>query len=146
MSFRAKFDLEKTNPLNLIIGLVILAAVFYGIFKLAQFIFSLLYYLAPVLLIATLILDISVVKDYVKGLANLTKRSAPLGIGAIVLSLVFIPVPIAYLFLKALMKRQVKKHVETQRRIKEGDLVDFEELESRPLQKREVSSQNDDIV
>lgn len=139
MSFRARFDVGKTNPVNLVIGIVIMAAIFYGLFKLTQWLFTLLYYVAPVLLIATLIIDISVVKEYIQTLGKWVKRNAPMGIAAIALSVVFAPVPIAYLFIKAIMKRKINKYVENQRRIEEGDLVDFEELESHPLERRETT-------
>lgn len=147
MSFRAKVDFGKNGPLSLIVGLIILLLLVYAFIKITQWVFKLLYIASPFLLIATLIMDPRVVKDYILYLSNLTKRNAPLGIGAIVLSVVFFPIPITWLFFKALMRRQVKKHVEAQRRIEEGDLVDFEELESRPLEKREIRSGHDnDIV
>lgn len=144
MSFRAKFDLGKTNPVNLVIGILIMVAIFYGLFKLTQWLFTLLYYVAPLLLIATLIIDINVVKEYIQTLGKLVKRNTPLGIAAIALSVVFAPVPIAYMFIKAIMKRKVDKYIENQRRIEEGDLVDFEELESRPLERKETRRLNDD--
>lgn len=144
MSFRARFDLGKTNPINLIIGILIMIAVFYGLFKLTQWLFTLLYYVAPLLLIATLIMDINVVKEYIQTLGKLVKRNTPVGIAAIALSVVFAPVPIAYLFIKALMKRNANKFIENQRRIEQGDLVDFEELESRPLERTETRRLNDE--
>ena len=144
MSFRARFDLGKTNPVNLIIGILIMVAVFSGLFKLTQWLFTLLDYVSPLLLIATLISEINGVKDYIQSLGKLVKRNTPLGIAAIALSVVFAPVPIAYLFIKALMKRKVDKFIEDQRRIEEGDLVDFEELESRPLKRNETRRLNDD--
>ena len=144
MSFRARFDLGKTNPVNLIIGILIMVAVFYGLFKLTQWLFTLLYYVSPLLLVATLIMDINVVKEYIQSLGKLVKRNVPLGIAAIALSVVFAPVPIAYMFIKALMKRKVNKFIEDQRRIEEGDLVDFEELESRPMERNETRRLNDE--
>jgi len=144
MSFRARFDLGKTNPVNLIIGILIMVAVFSGLFKLTQWLFTLLDYVSPLLLIATLISEINGVKEYIQSLGKLVKRNTPLGIAAIALSVVFAPVPIAYLFIKALMKRKVDKFIEDQRRIEEGDLVDFEELESRPLKRNETRRLNDD--
>lgn len=146
MNFRANVRFGNNNPLGLVIGIILLIAIVYGLIKLTQWIFSLLYYVAPLLLIATLIIDVNVVKNFIGNLRDLARRNPPLGIAAIALSLVFFPIPIAWLFYKAVTKRQVKKYQETQRRIEEGDLVDFEELESRPLEKRKVTPDDEDIV
>lgn len=146
MDFRAKVKFGNNNPWSLIIGLILLIAIIYGLIKITQWIFSLLYYVSPLLLIATLIIDINVVKEFIGSLRNLARRNPPLGIAAIALSLVFFPVPVAWLFFKAVTGRKLKKEIEKQRRIEEGDLVDFEELESKPLQKRKVTPDDEEIV
>ncbi len=146
MRIRARFNTEQTNPVNLLIGLLILAAILYGLFKLAQFLFTLLYYAAPVLLLATLLIDIGVIKDYFRRIGELMRRSAPLGIGALVLSIVFAPVTVGYLFFKALANQRRKHAQKEQERLELGELTDYEELESKPLQKRETRISNDDLV
>lgn len=146
MRKRAGFNTEQINPINLLIGLLVLAAILYGLFKLAQFLFTLLYYAAPVLLLATLIIDINVIKDYFRNIGELMRRSTPLGVGALVLSLVFAPVAVGYLFFKALANQRRKRVRAEQERLELGDLADYEELESKPLQKRETRISNDDLV
>lgn len=131
------------NARNLI-GLALLGLIIYGIVKITQLVVGLLYSISPILLIATLIIDIQVIKDYFAMLGRWLRTNTPAGVVALVLSVVLYPFPITYLFLKAIMKRKVKKYADEQRRIVEGDLVDFEELESKPMeQKRSYPSDKD---
>lgn len=127
---------SRQNPFGLLIGLAIFAALLYGMFKLTQWIFSILYAIAPVMLIATLIIDARVYKELWQSLVRLFRRSIGLGIVVSILGLAFYPLVATYLLIKALLRRQHKTRQEEIRRVKEGDLVDFEELESEPLEKR----------
>lgn len=127
---------SRQNPFGLLIALAIFAALLYGMFKLTQWIFSILYAIAPVMLIATLIIDARVYKELWQSLVRLFRRSIGLGIVVSILGLAFYPLVATYLLIKALLRRQHKTRQEEIRRVKEGDLVDFEELESEPLEKR----------
>lgn len=127
---------SRSNPGGWLIGFAIFAALLYGTFKLTQWVFSLLYSLAPVLLIAALILDAQVYKELWQSLVRLFRQSIAGGIVVAILGVPLFPVVSLYLFVKALMRRQNKARKEEIRRVKEGDLVDFEELESEPLEKR----------
>ncbi len=146
MRIRAGFNTEQINPVNLIVGLLILVAILYGLFKLAQFLFTLLYYAAPVLLLVTLIIDAGVIKDYFRGIGGLMRRSTPLGVGALILSLVFAPVTVGYLFFRALTNQRRRRVRTAQEHLELGKLTDYEELESKPLREREPRISNDDIV
>jgi hypothetical protein len=139
------FKLTIMNARNLI-GLALLGLIIYGVFKITQLVVSLLYAVSPILLIATLIIDIKVIKDYFAMLGRWLRTNTPVGVIALILSVVLYPFPIAYLFLKAIMKRKVKKYTDEQRRIVEGDLVDFEELESKPMEQKRAYPSDKDFV
>ena len=98
-------------------------------FIIARFIFNILYYLSPILLIATLIVDYKVVLGYVQWLIGLVKQSPLMGIGAIVLSALGFPVLTAFLLGKALFKKRIKQAQAEVRRTREGEFVEYEELE-----------------
>jgi hypothetical protein len=133
---RYGFYRRSQNPFGLFIGLAIFAGLVYGIFKLTQWVFSMLYAVAPVVLIAALIIDARVYKELWQSVVQLYRRSIGLGIAVSILGLAFYPLVATYLLIKALLRRQPEARKEEIRRMKEGELVDFEELESEPLEKR----------
>lgn len=126
--YRYTFGGNNNNPLNSIWSLIILALVLVGIFVLARFVFRILYFLSPFLLIATAIIDHKVIVNYAKWLIDMIRRNTLLGIGATVLSLVFFPIVSALLFSRALFKRQMRKTREEQEQQQLGEYVDFEEI------------------
>lgn len=137
------------NPLNLIVGLVVLIVVMLGLFRLANLIFQLLYYVAPILLIAALVLDHKVVIGYGKWVVSLLNKNPIMGIGAILMTIFGFPVVTAFLLGKILFKRQVSKVQKAATEAREGELVDFEELDSKPLDLPEVKrkeSEYDDLL
>ncbi|HMO37998.1 MAG TPA: hypothetical protein PKC76_01695 [Saprospiraceae bacterium] len=135
MEFRGEYRSNPNgSPFNSIVSIIFMVVFLVALYILARFVFKVLYYLSPLMLIATLIIDYKVLVNYVQWLVNLTRRNAVFGIGAIVLSLVFFPVVSALLLGRALFKRQVRKAQEAQRGVQEGDYVDFEEIpEEKPL-------------
>ncbi len=138
--------MNAKNPLGFIIGLLLIGGLIYGVIKITQLVVSLLYSVSPILLIATLIIDISVIKDYFAMLGRLLRNNTPVGVIALLLSAVFYPFPITYLFLKAIMKRKIRKNADKQRRMVEGDLIDFEELDSKPMEKQRPYPSDKDFV
>ncbi len=109
-------------------SLLITAGVFILIFFVAKAIFSLLYYIAIPLLIATAIINYKVILGYLKNLGNLFKRSPLMGIGAGVLSAFLYPVVIAFLFVQALLYRKSDKIQAEMNQQKEGEYVAYEEV------------------
>lgn len=119
-------------------------------FVIARFIFRLLYFISPFLLIATAIIDYKVITGYVGWLINLTKRSTGLGIAAIILSLLGFPIVTAGLFGKALLNRQVRKMQQQQRdevvHPEIGEYVDFEEVKKereKPMRLPEIEKREE---
>jgi hypothetical protein len=130
MTYRNSNNSE--SPFSSIMGVLIVVGIIFGIYYISTLFFKLLYFLSPVLLLATLVIDYKVVVNFGKWVLNLFKKNPIMGIGATVLTLLAYPVVIAFLFGKALFKKQVKQAQKEYTKAREGELVDFEELESKP--------------
>ena len=130
MTSRKQFDM-KTNTW---VGLIALVFIFIAVYFIASSIFRLLAWLSPILLIATAIIDYKVIVNYVKWVIDLTKKNTPLGIGAIVLSIIGYPVLFGFLFGRALLNRRIKQAKSAATSAEEGEYVDFEELETKKLE------------
>ena len=109
---------------SLIIGLMFLA----GLFFIARFVFNILYYLAPVLLIITLFLDHKVVLNYGKWIFNMLRQNPLLGLGMILLTIVGFPVVSIFLFGKAMLKKKISEVQRQYEQKVEGEYVEYEEI------------------
>ncbi|MBK7406851.1 MAG: hypothetical protein IPL49_12695 [Saprospirales bacterium] len=127
MENRKEFQI-KGNTWGAILVLVI---AFIAVFFIAKSIFWLLSLVAPVLLIAAVIIDYKVLTNYINWLVSLAKRNLLVGLGAIALSIIGYPVVFALLLGRALMNRKLKQIEKQQQVHRDGELVDFEELESQ---------------
>lgn len=116
-----------------ILGIVIFVFILVALYFIARSIFWLLSILALPMLIATLIIDYRVVLGYIQWLVNLTKRNLIVGLLAILLSVLGYSLVSVFLLGKALFNRRIRQIEQEHREAKEGKLVDFEELESKPL-------------
>lgn len=128
MRYRKDINFEG-NPFSSIFGIIFVLLFLVGLYFIARFIFNILYYLSPILLIATLIVDYKVVLGYAQWLIGLVKQNPLMGIGAIVLSALGFPVLTAFLLGKALFKKRIKQAQAEVRRTREGEFVEYEELE-----------------
>ena len=99
----------KTTVGNMIMAAVTMLAILLGVYYLLKGVYWILGILAPVLLIATLIVDYTVVTGYLKFLWNSLKSQPLLGITFIVLSVVLAPFLAGFLFAKAFIKKSLKK-------------------------------------
>ncbi|MCB0569555.1 MAG: hypothetical protein KDC66_07325 [Phaeodactylibacter sp.] len=128
MRYRKNINIEG-NPFSSFFGIIFIVLFLVGLYFLARFIFTILYYLSPILLIATLIVDYKVVVRYVQWLIALVRQNPLMGAGSIALSVLGFPVLAAFLLGKALFKKRVKQAQADAIRSREGEFVDFEELE-----------------
>lgn len=140
-----RFD-SNNNPFNSIFGIIAMVVALVALFIVARFIVRILYFIAPVILIAAAIIDYKVIVGYVKWLISQTKRNALMGIGAIVLSVLFYPFVGIFLLGKALLKRRIKQAEAEQQRVREGEYIEYEDLsdetlELPPMEKRESERQ-----
>lgn len=134
MRYRKEFNFNNNNPFSSITGILLIVLFLVALYFIARAIFTILYYLSPIMIIAALILDYRVVLGYGKWLAGLLKENPLLGIGAIALSVLGFPILSAFLLGKALFKKQVKKAQEGARQAHEGDYIEYEELDDEPLE------------
>ncbi|WP_421797160.1 hypothetical protein [Haliscomenobacter sp.] len=137
---------KSDNPWNAIIGVAVIVIFMVGLFMLARFVFRILAFLSPIMLIAALIIDYTVVTDYLKWVRNTFRRDAIAGVIIGILSVIGFPVLSGYFLARALLKKQVKKAKAEYERRRDGDLVEYEELETDfpPSFRKEKRSINDD--
>ena len=129
MTYRKKIDV---NPFNSITSILVMVVAFVALYWIASSIFTLLAWLAPVLLLATAVIDYKIILNYGKWILNLLKTNMVMGIGAVLLTFFGFPVISGFLFVKALLYRKVNKLTEDMRQREEGEFVDFEEVDSTP--------------
>lgn len=140
---------KSDNPWNAIIGVAVIVIFMVGLFMLARFVFRILAFLSPIMLIAALIIDYSVVTDYLKWVRNTFRRDAIAGVIIGILSVIGFPVLSGYFLARALLKKQVKKAKAEYERRRDGDLVEYEELETDfppRFRKEERTINDDDLV
>ena len=117
-------------------GILIAVLVMWGLFKLTSFVFTILMYLTPVLLIATAILDFNTLKGYGKNIGKLFSQNTVVGVLAIVATVIGFPFISAYLFAKALLK---KKERDAQEKAAKGPIVgDYVKFEDVALLDEEI--------
>lgn len=132
MATERRFE-YKGSLIGAVLGLVFTVIFLIGMFYIAQFVMRLLWYATPLILIALLIIDYRVPLNYLKWLGKITQRSTLGGVALILLSLVGLPLVSLFLLGKALLRRRVKQMENEVREQREGRLIDYEELESEPL-------------
>ena len=99
----------KGNPFGSFGAVISLVLFFVMLYFLAKGLFTILSWVAPVLLIGALVVDYKVVVDYGKFILKLLKDNPLMGIVGIVLTIVGFPVVSGFLFFKALARRTIKK-------------------------------------
>lgn len=129
----------SNNPLSALAGLLILVVVLVALFMLARFVFRILAFLSPALIIAALFLDYKTVTGFGKWLIDLVRRNPLMGIAAIVLTVLGFPLVSAFLAGKALLTRNMRKAKEEQEQARTGEYIEFEEVEEEPLELPELS-------
>lgn len=123
----------NNNPFSAIVGILLMVVFLVGMYYVARLIFRILYFLSPFMLIATLIIDKSVIVGYVKWLGGMTRRNPLIGIGGIVLSILGFPIVSAFLLARALLNKKMKEVQGKEKSRRETQFIDYEELDSEPL-------------
>ncbi len=136
MANRQSSNQQSGNPLGnlkfIAFGIIALIVLFYA----AKIAFNIIYWIAPILLIATLVIDHKVFISYGKWILNLFKANPLYGIGAGVLTAVAYPVVSIALFLKALLNKKLKEVKGQFEKKKEAEYVEYEELPTEPVAKQ----------
>lgn len=135
------------SPFGGILSLVLLVLFFVGMYYLVTGFFKLLYWLTPVIVIATLVINYRVYIDHAKWLWETLKQRPVLGVLGILFSVFAFPVLAAWLLMKALAKRKIDKMREemggaadpfsgfgTSANRREEGFTDYEEVDDTPLE------------
>lgn len=134
MQYRSEFNSNSSNPFNSIFSIIMIILVMLGLFFIARFIFTILMYLSPIMLVAALLLDYKVVTGYAQWVYGLLKKNPILGIGSILLTVIGFPVVSLFLLGKALFRKRVRDAQEEATRQRDGHYIEYEELDSEPLE------------
>jgi len=134
MQYRSEFNSSSSNPFNSIFSIIMIILVMLGLFFIARFIFTILMYLSPVMLVAALILDYKVVTGYGQWIYGLLKKNPIMGVGSILLTVIGFPVVSLFLLGKALFRKRVRDAQEEATRQREGRYIEYEEVDSEPLE------------
>ncbi len=132
-----------SGPFGFLGPFLILAIFFAALFFLAKGMFWLLSWVAPVLLIITIIIDYTVVKDFFVYIWKLLKENPLMGVLAVLMVIFAYPFVAGYLFVKALGKKTIKKAMDNAQK-EQSTYTDYEEvqdeddsfLELPPLKKK----------
>lgn len=116
------------NPFSSIFSILIMVLIFVGLFFLAKGIFNLLALLAPILLIATAVIDYKVILNYGKWLLDLLRKDLLVGVGGILLTVFGFPVIAGFLFVKALLYRKLRKMNQGYQEQTSGEYLEYEEI------------------
>jgi len=119
----------ERSPLGGIGGFIVALVVLYALFKLAGFVFNLLWWAAPVIFIASLVIDHTVFLGYVKSIKKLFDRNWIMGLVAGVLSLVLFPLAASYMLGMALFKKKINEKVQQMDERENGQWAEYEEIE-----------------
>jgi len=120
---------QKGGPFGSFGPIIALVLFFVLLYFVAKGVFTILSWVAPILLLATLVIDYKVVVDYFKFIGKLLKDNVLLGLAAIVLTIVGFPVVSGFLFFKAMARRAINSKMEEVQKKREGEFVEYEEIE-----------------
>lgn len=133
MSNQRYYNTGGGNPFSAVVGILLTVGVFILLFYLTQFIFKLLWIAAPFLFVASLIIDHKVFLGFVKWIGKLLKQRFWMGVGAIALSAICLPVTVLYLFGRSMLNKKVREARKQSEIRQQGEYADFEILEDKPL-------------
>jgi hypothetical protein len=138
MQSRQSFNFKNSqNPFNSLISLVVLVGVMVLLFFVVTGFFKLLYFVAPILLVVTLVINYKVVAEYVVSLFETFKTDVLMGMVKVAFTFLCYPLVIGWLFAKALLYRKVTKlQQEMQSHMgkleqNQEQFIDFEEISSK---------------
>ena len=141
---RNPFNNKQGSPFNTIIGIVAMVLGLLFLLFLARFIFRILWFISPLLLIGALVVDFKGVVNFVKWIIALYKRDTILGVVSTILSIFGFPLVAGFLLGKGLFKKRARKIRQEEKGKRQGEFVDFEELDSKPLSLPELEKRKEE--
>lgn len=127
---RSPFD---SNPLSGIAGFIIALVVLYLVWNLFSFLYSILAFAAPIMFIASLIIDSSVATGYFKSIKSLFERKWYFGLAAALLSIVAYPLTAAYMLGMSLFRKKLKERAQEMDEQVNGKWTEYEDVTEEPL-------------
>ncbi len=130
MTIKSEFKIGgkgQKSPFGSIGALLILVLLFVSMYFIAKGVFTILSWVAPVLLILSLLIDYRAALGYVKFLWNMIKTKPLFGIIATILTIIGYPIAAGFIFFKALLNRKLGSMKEAYEK-KEEDFTEYEEL------------------
>ncbi len=126
----------KGSPLGSFGPIIALVLFFVLLFFVAKGLFWILSWVAPVLLLATLVIDHKVVVDYGKFIWKLLRENPLMGIVGIVLSVIGFPVVSGFLFLKAIARKTINSKLKSMGHTEEEEeFAEYEEVKEEDFLK-----------
>lgn len=129
-----QFGGNNNSPFSGIVGIVIGILFFIAMFWFVQIVFRLLWFLLPVIVIATAVIDHKVILDYFGWIGKLFRRNLIAGAAMAALTLIGAPVVGVFLLGRALFRKKIKNVQEEVERQRQSEFVEYEELESETLE------------
>ncbi len=129
-----QFGGNSNSPFSGLVGIVIGILFFIAMFWFVQIVFRILWFLLPVILIATAIIDYTVITGYLSWIGKLFQRNAIAGIAMTVLTFIGAPVIGLVLLGRALFRKKVKEVQAEAERQREGEYVEYEDLSSETME------------
>ena len=155
MTTRQEFNFGGKNSGSSIGGIIILILGFVALFFVAKGIFTILSWVAPILLILTLIIDYTVIVDFGKYILKLFKNNFLTGILAVLLTVIGFPIVSGFLFFKSIFKRKIGKMMEQHapKEIyadyevveEEEDFLELPEIQKQAEKKEPEDNEYDDL-
>ncbi len=123
----------ERSPFNGIVGLLVGILIIYLLFTGISWAVWLLYKVAWLLFIASLVIDHTVFLGYAKSIGKLFERNWMMGLAAGALSIFLYPFVFLYLLGMALFKKKIKEKVAEADVRRNGEWAEYEELPEEPM-------------
>ena len=129
---RFRNPLER-SPLGTVGSILLALLFFYLLFKLLGFVFSLIWYIAPIIFIASLVIDHKVFLGFLKMLGNLFQKNWVYGLAAGIASVVLFPLVSLYLLGMAMFKKKMKTRAQEMDERVNGRWAEYEDVTHEPM-------------
>ncbi len=125
-------SVRDVNPMNSLFSVLILIAVFTGLFFAFKFIFEILWKISPVIILVTLLFDYQVILKYFRLMAAFLRKNLIAGVLFIGLSVFFLPVVSIFLMAKAILNRKMNK-MQAKAKAENQNFTQYEEIDEEPI-------------
>lgn len=135
MTIRSSYQFGGNNqsPFKGIVGILVGILFLVALFSFVKILFNILWYVLPVMIIATAIIDHKVILNYFGWVGKLFKSNPLAGILVSVLTIIGAPVVGLFLLGKALLRKKIKDVKTEAERRQQGEFVEYEELDEETM-------------